>query len=119
MVAHTRIQFLEFAAAGALALSVACTPARADEMTQNLGPVGPHEPILITVGTKRVIAFYVPGNGECYVDAVIWDTYDADARAAVRLRVNLSPGQIALIESAENRSLALKCGDLEIGRAHV
>jgi hypothetical protein len=51
--------FLKFAAAGALlALTVSGTPARADEMFQNLGPVGPHEPILTTVGNKRVIAFY-------------------------------------------------------------
>lgn len=113
MVALTRIQFLELAAAGVLvALCVASTPTRADEMIQNLGPVGPHEPILITVGSKRVIAFYVPGNGDCYVDAVVWDSYDADARTAVRIRVNLKPGQIAHIESAENRSLALQCGDL-------
>ena len=51
-------QFLRFAAAGALALSVASIPARADELAQNLGPVGPNEPILTTVGSKRVIAFY-------------------------------------------------------------
>ena len=44
MVALTRIQFLELAAAGVLvALCVASTPTRADEMIQNLGPVGPHE----------------------------------------------------------------------------
>ena len=43
--------FLKFAAAGAfLALTVSGTPARADELAQNLGPVGPHEPILTTVG---------------------------------------------------------------------
>jgi hypothetical protein len=39
--------FLKFAAAGALvALTAASTPARADELVENLGPVGPHEPIL-------------------------------------------------------------------------
>ena len=113
MLPLIRIQFLSVAAAGALvALTAGNTSVRADELAKNLGPVGPHEPILTTVGSKRVIAFYVPGNGDCYVDAVVWDSYDADARTAVRIRVNLKPGQIAHIESAENRPLALQCGDL-------
>ena len=112
MFALTRIQFLQFAAAGALvALSVASTPARADEMIENLGPVGPHQPILITVGSKRVIAFYTPGNGGCDVDAVVWDSDNADARTAARIRVNLDPGRVVHIDSAENRSLTLQCGD--------
>ena len=58
--------FLKCAAAGAfIALSVSGTPGRADEMAQNLGPVGPHEPILTTVGSKRVIAFYEPDSLRC------------------------------------------------------
>ena len=69
--------FLKFAAAGAfVALTVSGTPARADEMAQNLGPVGPHEPMITTVGNKRVIAFYEPDNGDCAVQAVIWNTDD-------------------------------------------
>ena len=40
-------------------------PVRADELVQNLGPVGPHDPILTTVGSKRVIAFYTPDGGHC------------------------------------------------------
>ena len=52
----TRI--LSLAAAGAVvALTADSIPARADELAQNLGPVGPYEPILTTVGNKRVIAF--------------------------------------------------------------
>ena len=35
--------FLKFAAAGAFVALTVFTPARADEMAQNLGPVGPHE----------------------------------------------------------------------------
>ena len=55
--------FLKFAVAGALiALTAATTPASADEMVQNLGPVAPHEPMMATVGNKHVIAFFVPGN---------------------------------------------------------
>ncbi len=104
--------FLKFAAAGALvALITASTSARADEMVQNLGPVGPHEPIITTFGDKRVIAFYVPGNGACNVQAVIWNVHDADATTAAGLRVSLNPAQTASIDRAENKSLTLKCGD--------
>jgi hypothetical protein len=79
-------------------------------MVQNLGPVGPHEPIITTVGSKRVIAFYVPGNGGCDVQAVIWNG-DMDAATAAGVRVSLTAGQTASIDSAENKSLTLKCGD--------
>jgi hypothetical protein len=104
--------FLKFAAAGAfVALTVSGTPARADEMAQNLGPVGPHEPIITTVGSKRVIAFYVPGNGGCNIQAVIWNGDDTDANTAAGIRVSLTPGQTTAIDSVENKSLTLKCGD--------
>jgi len=108
----TRIQFLKFAAAGAIfALTAASTPARPDEMVQNLGPVGPHEPILATVGSKRVIAFYVPGSGHCAVHAVVWNGDDTDANTAARVRVSLNPGQTVQIDTAENKSFTLRCGD--------
>jgi hypothetical protein len=102
--------FLKFAAAGALlALTVSGTPARADEMFQNLGPVGPHEPILTTVGNKRVIAFYEPDN----VNAVVFDKTDAytGMTTAARVRVSLNPGQITSIDSVDDKSLTLKCGE--------
>ena len=97
--------FLKFAAAGAfLALTVSGTPARADEMAQNLGPVGPHEPMITTVGSKRVIAFYVPDNGGCDVKAVIYDKTDADTgmTTSARVRVSLNSREIFHIDSADN-----------------
>ncbi len=84
---------------------------RADEMAQNLGPVGPHEPILTTVGNKRIIAFYLAGDGGCNVTAVVWDSDDTDANTAAQFRVSLNPRQIAHIDSNENTSLNLQCGD--------
>ena len=54
------IQLLKFAAAGGVVVCTLGTPARADELFQNLGPVGPHEAILTKVGSERVIAFYEP-----------------------------------------------------------
>lgn len=108
----TRIQFLKFAAAGAFgALSVASTPASADEMVQNLGPVGPHQGLLATIGSMRVIAFFEPGSGRCAVNAVVWDNLGADpGKSAKRVRVSIEPGQIVHIDTAEQESLNLQCG---------
>jgi hypothetical protein len=48
---------LGFALASSLALlTVSTTPVIAEEMVQNLGPVGPQQPILATVGDMHVIA---------------------------------------------------------------
>jgi hypothetical protein len=59
-----------------LARILSLAAASALELPQNLGPVGPHEPILTTVGNKRVLAFFEPGNGHCALQAVIWNTAD-------------------------------------------
>ena len=69
----SRIQLLKFAAGGLVVISTLGPPARADELAQSLGPVGPHEPILTTVGSQRVIAFYMPGSDRCALHAVVWD----------------------------------------------
>jgi hypothetical protein len=87
--------------------------ARADELAQNLGPVGPHEPILTTFGNKRVIAFYEPDNGRCGVNAVVWDKSDVDTgmTTAARVRVSLNPREIIHIDSTDNKTISLQCGD--------
>ena len=108
---YTLTQFLSFAAAGALALSVASIPTRADEFAQNLGPVGAHEPILTTVGGKRVIAFYEPGGGNCDLHVVVWNRDDESGGSAARVRVSLNARQMAHIDSVDNESLDLQCGD--------
>jgi hypothetical protein len=104
--------FLKFAVAGALiALTAATTPASADEMVQNLGPVAPHEPMMATVGNKHVIAFFVPGNGQCNVQAVIWNADDMEAKSAGGVRVSLNPGQTASVDSSATETFTLQCGD--------
>ena len=83
---------LSLAAAGAIvALTAANIPARADELAQNLGPVGPREPILTWVGSKRVIAFYQPDNGDCAVHVVVWDPTDVNAEVNGGLSGYLKP----------------------------
>jgi hypothetical protein len=110
MLPLTRIASL----AGACALFVltaASVTARADELAHNLGPVGPHEPILTTVGSKRIIAFYEPDGGHCAFHAVVWPTTDVNADLAARFRADLNPRQMVRIDTVENASLNLQCGD--------
>jgi hypothetical protein len=105
---------LKFAAASAIvALTAVSTPSRADELVQHLGPVGPHEPILATFGNKRVIAFYEPDNGRCAINAVVYDKTDADTgmTTAARVRVNLNPREVVHVDSTDNKTLSLQCGD--------
>lgn len=123
MLRFTRKQLLGFTAAGALfVITAASIPVRADEMVQNLGPVGPYEPVLAAVGNKRVVAFYLPYSSGCAVHAVVWNKnvyphglvaefWPHVVNSAERVRVSLKPGQIVHIDSDDNASLALQCGD--------
>ena len=107
------------AAAAVLVASVSLCSAGAGDQPQNLGPVGPHEPILTTVGSKRVIAFFLPGAGHCALNAIMWDNSNAEPDASpARVRVSLEPGQIVHIDTAEEKfdtveekSLNLQCGE--------
>ncbi len=111
MLPVSRIQLLSFAAGVLIALTAASTPARADEMVQNLGPVGPNEAVLVTVGSTHLIAFFEPGSGRCALNAVVWDNLAADAgKSAKRVRVSIEPGQIVHIDTADQQSLHLQCG---------
>jgi len=113
MFSLTRKQLLNLALASTLVTLTASTAAHSDENAVNLGPVGPYEAILTTVGNKRVIAFYEPDNGHCAVNAVVWDKTDADTgmTSAARVRVSLNPRQIVHIDSTDNKSINLQCGD--------
>ncbi|MGB6702840.1 hypothetical protein [Methyloceanibacter sp.] len=66
-----------------------------------------------TFGNKRVIAFYEPANGYCAVNAVVYDKTDADSgmTTAARVRVSLNPRQVVHIDSTDNKSINLQCGD--------
>ena len=111
MLSLTRIQLLSFAAAGALvALTAASAPARSEERPVRLGPVGPNEPIITTVGNKNIIAFYVPGDGHCNIQVVMNDRTDASGGSAAQVRVTLNPRQSVLVDAADH-TLSLKCGE--------
>jgi hypothetical protein len=112
MVRFSRSNLSAVAIAGALiASAVAGTPAHAEGPLNNLGPVGPGEPILITNGTQRVIAFYEPERGGCAVNAVTWKDAGADAPyASTRVRISLKPGQMFQLDGAQRQSISLFCG---------
>jgi hypothetical protein len=93
-----------------LTLTAAGAPVLAEAPTNNLGPVGPREPILATVGGQRVIAFFVPERGECAVSAVTWKDGDASAPyASARVRISLKPGQTLSLDGAQRQSMGLLC----------
>ena len=104
-------QFLKLAAAGAIVtLTAVSTPAQADDMVQNLGPVGPNEPILATFGNKRVVASFTSGSGACALQAVVWNADDIEAKSASQFRVSLDPGQTTRIDGSATDTLKLQCG---------
>ena len=110
----TRLRFLSFAAASAIAaLAATNTSTRADELPQNLGPVGPNDTILMTFGSKRAIAFYEVDNGRCALSAVVYEKTDAETglTTAARVRVSLDPLAMVHIDSPDNETMSLQCGD--------
>jgi hypothetical protein len=107
-----RIPLLSAAAIAVIVVVAAnAPPAHSDERPVRLGPVGPEEPILTTAGNKNVIAFYVPDDGYCNLYVVLNERTDESGASAVQIRVSLSARQIAHIDTAQNESLNLQCGD--------
>jgi hypothetical protein len=112
MVHFSRTILSTFVAAGALlALAAGAAPAFADEWLNNLGPVGPREPILVNLGDQRIVAFFVPERGACAVNAVTWKDTGPDAPyASARVRITLKPGQIMQLDGAQPHAMGLLCG---------
>ena len=102
--------FPKFVAAGAFVALFASNPAGADEMVQNLGPVGPNDTLLATVGGMRVIAFLESAGGRCGVNAVVWDKNADPSESAKRVRVRIEPGEFLHIDNAVQESVHLQCG---------
>ncbi len=76
----THSKMARYAAVGTLVvLGGVGFSAHAEEPVQNLGPVGPHVPIMTTVGSKGVIAFYEPDGTHCGLYAVVYTLMTAGA----------------------------------------
>jgi hypothetical protein len=84
--------------------------ARAGDITEVLGPVGPNDPIVTTVGRKGVLAFYEADGSHCGMHVVMWDRDDESGDSAAGFRVTLEPRQVVHIDTAQNKSLGLQCG---------
>ena len=77
----------------------------------NLGPVGPSEPILVTIGNKRSIAFYLPDSGQCSISAAVFDAAPCEAPySSARVRLSLWPGRI-VSPAVSQKSIDRSCGD--------
>jgi len=113
MSALSRIGFLTLTTVGSFfVLSSLGLPASAEDLPQNLGPVGPDEPIMTEVGAKCVIAWYEPDSDGCAVTAVAWNRSDAGGSSAQGVRIRLGRGRIVYLASAYNiKTLNLRCGD--------
>jgi hypothetical protein len=96
---------------GFVALGGLGHPARAEEPVQQTGPVGPHEPIMTTVGSKGVIAFYEPDGAHCGLYAVVYSLSDESGASGTQVRISLDAHQVVNIDSPDNQSLSLQCGD--------
>jgi hypothetical protein len=110
MFARTHTRLLTLVAATALTTLAAGAPARAEEPVEYLGPVGPHQPILASVGDKRVIAYYLPDNGRCAFQAIVWNQFHDDSNPE-RFRISLGPNQMVHIDGDASHSLNLQCGE--------
>lgn len=112
MVRFFRSNLSALAAASALlALSAVGAPAMSDDNSVNLGPVGPREPILVKIGDKRMVAYYEPNGGNCFVSAVVFDASPSGGGfASTRIRVALHPGELFRLDGVEDRHVVLLCG---------
>ena len=100
-----------FGAATLLTVLVLTTGASAESYQTHLGPVGPSEPILATVGEKRVIAYYTKDGENCEVSAVVFDkSATGGGHASSRVHVALRPGELLHLGSVKEKTVALTCG---------
>lgn len=75
---------------------------------------GPIQSINYVIGTKAVSGFFVAQANRCLVTLMIIEHSDPEAplaQSAARVRVTLSPGQVAGLDSEEGRSLNFTCAD--------
>jgi hypothetical protein len=111
MSVRSHMRPANLAASAAFAAFVFATlPANAEEPRINLGPVPAGEPVLTTVGTKRVLAFHEKASGQCIVNAVVFENEES-APPSSRVRLSLRPGQMVHLDVSGTQSVNLKCGE--------
>jgi hypothetical protein len=106
------LNILPIAAASVLTvLAFTHMASAADQARVNLGPVGPNEPILATIGDNRMIAYYERDGGNCAVSAVMFDASPkGGGRGTMRVRVALHPGELFNFDTVGGQRVVLTCG---------
>lgn len=106
-----RIAKLAAAASVAIGMLAANNSTIAEEIAENLGPVGPYDGIMATMGSMHVVAFFEPAKGRCSINAVIWDDLAGDPGvSAKRVRVRINAGDLLHVETVAHGTLNLRCG---------
>ena len=113
MVQFSRSYLSALAAAGALVALVAANgPARAEDPTTNLGPVGPREPILVTMGDQRVDRLLRAERGYLRRQRRrAGRTLRPTRLCLVRVKLSLQPGETVPVRRTADRQVDdLLCG---------
>ena len=106
-----RIKFLAFITTSALGAISLISTVSADEMLQNLGPVGFSDTLIAASGSMRVIAFLEAGSiGRCAINAVVWEAGADPSTSAKSVRVRIEPSEFVHINNALRESAHLQCG---------
>jgi hypothetical protein len=66
---------------------------------------------MTTFGNKGIIAFYEPDGTHCGLYAVVYNLADESGASAAQIRMSLNPQEVITIDSPDNKSLTLKCGE--------
>ena len=98
-------------AAGAIALCLLTggTRAQAEDLPRSLGTIEPNKPLITTVGSKKIIAFFVSNNHSCAVQTVVWEKGDENATSATGVRLILKAEDTMNVAGSWG-SLIIKCG---------
>ena len=73
----------------------------------------PIQSISYLLGSKRAIGYFEDSEGQCRVTLMIAEAVDPDVAmptSATRLRLLMTPGQSAKLESMEGEAMVLTCG---------
>ncbi len=93
---------LLFAAAGAFAAQAAELEAAVYRPAQGLTH---------SFGSKLAVGYFLQKDGACALNIFLTEnTGDATAPSASRLQVKVAPGESVKLNSAEGKSLEIKCG---------
>jgi hypothetical protein len=97
-------------AAGAEERSSSMQGGAQDLTTRTFEPI---QSISYLLGSKRAIGYFEDSEGQCRVTLMIAEAVDPDVAmptSATRLRLLMTPGQSAKLESVEGEAMVLTCG---------